>query len=81
VWVCGFSFAGINGLNPAGGKDVSFARVVFCQVEVSATGRSLVQSSPNECNVSECDLETSTIRRSRPTSAADPRDIIYGLQV
>jgi hypothetical protein len=28
--------------------------VVFCQAEVSATGRSLVQRSPNECGVSEC---------------------------
>ena len=55
------------GLNPAGGKDVSFASVVFCEVEVSAAGRSLIQSSPNESNVSECDLETSTTRISRPT--------------
>ena len=33
--------------------------VVCCQVEVSATGRSLVQRIPTECGVSECDLETS----------------------
>jgi hypothetical protein len=26
-----------------------------CQVEVSATGRSLVQMSPTDCDVSECD--------------------------
>jgi hypothetical protein len=26
-----------------------------CQVEVSATGRSLVQRSPTDCGVSECD--------------------------
>ena len=32
-------------------------RVVCCQVEVSATSRSLVQRSPIECDVSECDLE------------------------
>ena len=31
--------------------------VVCCQVEVSATGRSLVQSSTIECGVSECDRE------------------------
>ena len=30
--------------------------VVCCQVEVSTTGRSLVQRSPNECDVSECDV-------------------------
>jgi len=29
-------------------------------------GRSLVQRSPTECGGSECDLETSTIRRPRP---------------
>ena len=39
--------------------------VVCCQVEVSATGRSLVQRSPIECGVSECDLETCTSRRPR----------------
>jgi hypothetical protein len=33
--------------------------VVCCQVEVYAMGRSLVQRSPTECGVSECDLETS----------------------
>jgi hypothetical protein len=35
---------------------------VYCQVEVSATGRSLVQKSPTECGVSVCDLKTSTMR-------------------
>jgi hypothetical protein len=33
--------------------------VVFCQIEVSATGLSLVQRSPTECGVSECDRDTS----------------------
>jgi hypothetical protein len=28
---------------------------VCCRAEVSATGRSLVQRSPTECGVSECD--------------------------
>jgi hypothetical protein len=41
---------------------VSVVSVVCCQVEVSATGRSLVQSGPTECGASECDLETSTIK-------------------
>jgi hypothetical protein len=36
---------------------------VCCQVEVSATGRSLVQGSPTECGVSECDHESSTMSR------------------
>jgi hypothetical protein len=33
--------------------------VVCCQVEVSATGWSLVQRSPTDCGVSECDCEAS----------------------
>jgi len=48
-WVCGRSLAGIAGSNPAGGMDVSFLLSgVCCQVEVSATGWSLVQRSPTE---------------------------------
>jgi hypothetical protein len=38
-----------------------------CQVEVSATGRSLVQRDPTECGVSECDGGTSTTRSPRST--------------
>jgi len=38
---------------------VSFVSVVCCDVEVSAMGRSLVQRSPAECGVSECDRGTS----------------------
>jgi hypothetical protein len=39
---------------------------VCCQVEVSATGRSLVRRSRSECGATECELETSTKRRPRP---------------
>ena len=39
VWVCGRSFAGILGSNPAGAMDVlSLVSVVCRQVEVSAWG-------------------------------------------
>jgi hypothetical protein len=39
---------------------LSLVSVVCCQVEVSATGWSLVQRSPTECGVSNvCDHETS----------------------
>ena len=41
--------------------------VVCCQVEVSASDRSLVQRSPTDCGVSECDREASIMRRSWPT--------------
>ena len=40
---------------------------------LSATGRSHAQRIPNECGVSECDLETSTMRRTRSTRAVKPR--------
>jgi hypothetical protein len=39
---------------------LSFVSVVCCQVEVSATGWSLVERSPTECGVSKkCDREAS----------------------
>jgi len=55
--VCGFSLAGIMGSNPAGGHGcLSLVSVACCQVEVSATGRYLVQRSPTECLcVFDCD--------------------------
>jgi hypothetical protein len=61
--------AGIVGSNPAGGMDVcvSVVSVVCCQVEVSAASLSLVQRSPTECCVSECERESSTIRSPWPT--------------
>jgi hypothetical protein len=47
--VYGFSLAGIMGSNPTGGHGcLSLVSVTCCQVEVSATGRSLVQRSPTE---------------------------------
>ena len=62
--VCGRSLCGIAGLKPAGGMDVSVLWVyVCCQAEVSATGWSLVQRDPTECGVSECDHETSIMKR------------------
>ena len=43
AWVCGCSFLRIVGSNPAGLHGcLSFVSVVCCQVEVSATGQSLV---------------------------------------
>lgn len=48
-WVCGDSFAEIEGSNPAAGTDLSIVVVVCCQSEVSATGRSLDRRGPTEC--------------------------------
>ena len=46
---------------------MSVVSVVCCQVEVPVSGWSLVQRSPADCGVSECDREASTMRRSWPT--------------
>jgi hypothetical protein len=45
--------------------------VVCCQVEVSATGWSLVQRSPTECGVSECDREASETGGLGPQGAVE----------
>ena len=50
--VCGRSPAGIEGSNPAGGMDGCPLWVL--QVEVSATGWSLVQRSPSDCGAALC---------------------------
>jgi hypothetical protein len=60
VWVYGRSFAGICGFQSHLVHGCLFlVSVVCCQVEVSASGRSLVQRSPTEFGVSKmCDRET-----------------------
>ena len=40
--------------------------ILCCQVEVAALGLSLVQRSPRECSVSECDREASVMKRPWP---------------
>jgi hypothetical protein len=51
---------------------MSLVGVVVCQVEVSATGRSLVRSSPTDNSKSDRDLETSTMRKPRHSRAVEP---------
>jgi len=60
-WNCGFESRREHGC-------LSFVSVVCCQVEVSASGCSLVQRIPTECGVSECDREASIMRSPWPTS-------------
>ena len=43
-----------------------------CQVEVSASDRSLTQGGPTKCGASECDLETSILRRPWPLGDLAP---------
>jgi hypothetical protein len=59
-WDCGFESRWGHGC-------LSLASVLCCQVEVSASGWSLVQRSPTECTVSECDREASIMKRPWPT--------------
>jgi len=65
------SIAENAGSNPFG-LWMSLVSVVYCQVEISATGRSPVEGSPAECGVSECHRGTS-YRGRRPTMAVRPR--------
>ena len=67
------------GSKPSWGKDVLYlVSVVCCQVEISATERSLVQRITTECGVSVSDLETSTMLQPRPTSAVEQiKNITY----
>ena len=65
--VCVCSLAGIAGSNHAEEHGcLSLVSVVCCQIGVCAKGRSLVQRSPTECGVSECDRKASIMRRPWP---------------
>jgi hypothetical protein len=59
-WNCGFEFCRGHGC-------LSLVSVVCCQVEVSVSGWSLVQRSPTQCGVSECDHEALILKRTWPT--------------
>jgi hypothetical protein len=59
-WDCGFESRRGHGC-------LFLVSVVCCQVEVSTSGWSLVQRSPTECGVSECDREASIMRRPWPS--------------
>ena len=71
-WVCGLSLVGIVGSNPAGVMEICLVSVVCCQVEVSEWGWSLFQRSSAECGLSECDPESSTMRKPSPTRVVMP---------
>ena len=58
-WDCGFESRRWHAC-------LSVVSVVCRYVEVSASGRSLVQRSPNKCVVSECDREDTMMRRPWP---------------
>ena len=53
-----------------GGAWMSVSWVICCHVEVPASSISIVQRSPAECGVSECNREASVMRRLWPTSVS-----------
>jgi len=55
-----------------GHGSLSVVSVVGCQVEVPATGRSLVQRSLTKYGVSKCDFETLIKKRLGPTGDVEP---------
>jgi hypothetical protein len=71
AWFCGQSLEGIAGSNPTVGIGVClFSVLCVVQVQVSASGLSLVQRSLTDWGVSECDREASIIRRPWPISGS-----------
>jgi len=56
----------------AGFGCLSAISVVYCQVEVTVKGRSLVQGYPNKCGVSKCDGEASLMRMPGPVGPVAP---------
>jgi len=67
--VCGSSIVGIAGSNSSRGMEVRLSLVsgVCCQVEISASGWSLVQRNLIKCGVSECVRKASILSRPWPT--------------
>jgi hypothetical protein len=80
--VCGLSFAGVEGSNPARGMDVSLSvvSVVCFQVEVSSTGQSIVQRSPTDCGMSLSVIQKLQERGGPgPRWALEPRKITMNM--
>jgi len=72
AWVCGRSLAGIPVFESRRGHGcMCLVRVVYCRVEASAPGWSLVQRSAVECGISECGHEASLMSRPWPTRNKD----------
>ena len=64
-WDCGFE-------SQRGQGCLSLVNVVCCQMEVSVSDRSFIQRSFIECGVSECDHDSSIMRKPWPNRAVAP---------
>jgi hypothetical protein len=71
---CGSAAARLLGLRVQipPGQECLCECCVCCQVEVPASGWSLVQRSPTECDVPKCDREASIMWRHWPTRDVAP---------
>jgi hypothetical protein len=85
TWVYGRSLAGIAGSNPAEAW-MSVVSVVWCQLEVSASGWSLVQRNLTECGVCVCvirctinHLHRQWVDRQGSDEAEEIFDIVNGI--
>jgi hypothetical protein len=65
AWDCGFESLWRHGY-------LSPVSVMYFEAEVSATDPSLLQRSPTECGVPECDHKTSKVKRPMPTRIDKP---------
>jgi hypothetical protein len=67
AWVCGRSLPGVAGSIPPGAWISVSCQCCVLSGRGLCDGLSLVQRSPTECGVSECDREASIMRRLWPT--------------
>ena len=81
AFVYGRFLAGIAGSNLAGAWLSGCCECCVLSGRGFCVGRSLIQGSPTECGLPECVLETSTMRRTRATRAAEPWDWGRGVEV
>jgi hypothetical protein len=73
-WDCGFESRQEHGC-------LSVVSIVCCRVDVSASDLSLIQRSLTKCDVSECDIENSMMRRPRPARDVEPKVALTGTVV
>ena len=79
AWLCGCSLVGIAFSNPAVGMGVCLICVVRYLVDVCASGLSLAQRFPTDCDVCECDGKTPILRRPLPIRSCQTMKITFNL--
>jgi len=77
-WVCGCLLSGFAASNPAEVMDIC---ILCCRVEVLPSGWSLVQRSPTQYGVCECEREFSIMRTPCPTSGCCSMGWEWGIEI